>query len=107
MILLILLGAALGGLSVIFVLQNNATISVTFLTWQFEGSLSVVLFLAMMSGIFISLLVLLPSMLRDHFHYTKLVREKKTVEDELYAARKTIDDRANRPVVVEQGTPIL
>ena len=101
MIFFLLLGAILGGLSVIFVLQNIITVTVTFLTWQIEGSLAVILFLAMMSGVFITLLMLLPGLIRDEFDYSKLKQEKKEVEDELATTRKVINGVAAGTVAVE------
>ncbi len=107
MILFLLLGAILGALSVLFVLQNIVPITVTFLSWQIEGSLAVVLFLAMMSGVFITLLMLLPGLIRDEYQYSKLKREKKEVEDELHTTRKVINEVATHAVVVEQAPPTL
>ncbi len=108
MILFLLLGAVLGGLSVIFVLQNVVPITVTFLTWQIEGSLAVILFLAMMSGVFVTLLVLLPGLIRDEFRYSRLQKEKEHVEDELTTTRKVINEVAtNHTVVVEQTPPLV
>ncbi len=94
MIFFLLVGAILGALSVIFVLQNIVPITVTFLTWQIEGSLAVVLFLAMMSGMFVGLLMILPGLIRDEFRYSKLRQEKKEVEDELTTTRKVINEVA-------------
>lgn len=101
MILFLLLGAVLGGLSVIFVLQNIFPITVTFLTWQIEGSLAVVLFLAMMVGVLITLLILLPGLIRDEYRYSQLRKQKQEVEDELTDTRKVVTDVAARAVVVE------
>ena len=101
MIFFLLLGAILGGLSVIFVLQNIIPVTVTFLTWQIEGSLAVILFLAMMSGVFVTLLMLLPGLIRDEFDYSKLKQEKKEVEDDLATTRKVINGVAANTVVVE------
>ncbi len=102
MILFMLLGALLGALSVIFVLQNITPITVTFLTWHISGSLAVVLFLALMAGVVITLLMLLPGLIRDEYNYHQLVKQKKQVEDELATTRKVINEVAARPVVVEQ-----
>ncbi len=101
MIFFLLLGAVLGALSVIFVLQNIFPITVTFLTWQIEGSLAVVLFLAMMVGVLITLLILLPGLIRDEYRYSQLRKQKQEVEDELSDTRKVVTDVAARAVVVE------
>ena len=101
MIFFLLVGAILGALSVIFVLQNIVPITVTFLSWQIEGSLAVVLFLAMMSGVFVALLLILPGLIRDEFRYSKLRQEKKEVEDELTTTRKVINEvSANTTTIV-------
>lgn len=107
MILFIFLGAVLGALSVVFVLQNITPITVTFLSWQIEGSLAVVLFLALMVGVFITLLMLLPGLLRDEWRYIELRKQKKEVEDELATTRKVINGVAARPVIVEQPSVML
>ncbi len=107
MIFFLLLGAILGGVSVIFILQNVVPITVTFLTWHIEGSLAMVLLLAMMSGIFVTLLMLLPGLIRDEYRYSRLKKEKGAVEEELTATRKIINDVAARPVVVEQAPTLV
>lgn len=101
MIFFLLLGAVIGGLSVIFVLQNIVPITVTFLTWQIEGSLAVILFLAMIVGAIMTLLVLLPGLIRDEYRYSQLRKQKQEVEDELSDTRKVVTDVAARAVVVE------
>jgi len=103
MIFFLLVGAILGALSVIFVLQNIVPITVTFLSWQIEGSLAVVLFLAMMSGVFVALLLILPGLIRDEFRYSKLRQEKKEVEDELTTTRKVINEVAANTTTIESS----
>lgn len=99
MLFFLLVGAMLGGLSVVFVLQNIVPITVTFLYWQIEGSLAVILFLAMMSGVFVTLLFILPGLVRDEFRYSKLKQEKKDVENELTTTKKVINEVATTTTV--------
>lgn len=99
MLFFLLVGAILGGLSVVFVLQNIVPITVTFLYWQIEGSLAVILFLAMMSGVFVTLLFILPGLVRDEFRYSKLKQEKKDVENELTTTKKVINEVATTTTV--------
>ena len=87
MILFIILGAILGAISVIFVLQNVAVVTVSFFTWHITGSLALVLFATLLSGIVIALLVLLPSVIRDDLQLSAAKREKKALEDELARIR--------------------
>jgi uncharacterized integral membrane protein len=83
MIFLLILGVILGSVSVIFALQNIDVTTVSFFTWQFEGSLTLILLAALLSGIFISLLILLPGSIRNYFIYRKLKKENKRLEEEL------------------------
>lgn len=90
MIIFLILGALLGAVSVTFVFQNITPITVSFFTWQMEGSLSVILLLALVSGIFMTLLFILPSFIRDELRYRRLKKEKLALETELAAAKKAI-----------------
>jgi uncharacterized integral membrane protein len=83
MILPLILGIALGAASVVFALQNAANITVTFFTWQFEGSLSLILLLSVAMGILISLLIVLPESISKYFQYRSLKKENAKLAEEL------------------------
>ncbi|MBC7836807.1 LapA family protein [Acetobacteraceae bacterium] len=83
LIIFLILGVLLGGASVVFILQNITPVTVSFFSWQIEGSLATILFLALASGILMSMLLLFPSFIRDEFRLSKLRRENKRLEDEL------------------------
>ena len=87
MILFLVLGLIIGGLSVVFVLQNITPITVTFLTWELSGSLAVILLLALLAGALITALVLLPSFIRAELTIRKLKKQNKKLEDDLMLAR--------------------
>jgi len=83
MILPLSLGIVLGAISVIFALQNVTMITVTFFSWQIEGSLALLLLLAVFMGILITLLAVLPESIRGHTRYKNLEKENKRLEEEL------------------------
>ena len=83
MVFSLLIGIILGALSVIFALQNVAVITVTFLAWQITGPLAIILLATLISGVVITLLVLLPNLLKDDMYLTVLKQQKKELEDEL------------------------
>lgn len=83
MIISLIVGIVLGVVSVFFILQNVAPVTVTFMTWHFNGSLALVLFAAMASGVLITLLMLLPSFIKDDVYLSVLKKQKKELEDEL------------------------
>ena len=83
MLILFILGLILGGAAVIFALQNVMVVTVSFFNWQFEGSLSLVLLLAIASGILVALLMIFPEILKNHLKIMGLKRDTKKLEEEL------------------------
>ena len=55
-------------LAVIFALQNNTPTTLQFLSWKFEGSLALVILLAVAAGALVSFFAALPSLLRLKWH---------------------------------------
>lgn len=81
---------------VIFVLQNVAVVTVSFFTWQLTGSLALVLLASIISGVVITLLVLLPGLIKDDFNLAALRRQKKEADDELARTRQALADANSR-----------
>ena len=79
----LLIGIILGGLSILFVLQNVAIVTVTFFSWQITASLAIVLFMAIISGILLTLIALLPSLIRDEMYTSVIKRQKRELEAQL------------------------
>ncbi len=90
MIIFLILGVLVGGLAVVFVLQNITPVSVSFLTWHIDGSLAIILFLAVATGVLMTLLFLLPSFIRDEWQYRKLKKHARAVEAELAQAKSNM-----------------
>jgi len=65
-------------ISVIFALQNNVPVTVTFLLWRFDGSLAMVLLIAMALGGLILALVSTPSTLRRQW---AISRQRKRIDE--------------------------
>lgn len=83
MIILFILGLLLGGVAVIFALENMAVITVTFFHSQITGSLALILILAICSGVLVTLLLLLPESIGNYFKYKKLTTEVEKLQEEL------------------------
>jgi len=101
MILSLLLGFLLGAAALLFALQNTGITALTFLGWQFESSLALLVLIAFGAGALTALLVSLPSALRDGFRIMRLKRENKTLVEELTRAK------TNVVVVEEEVAPVL
>ncbi len=97
MILSLILGIILGAISVIFIAQNISVVTVTFLSWQFAGSLALVLLLTLICGVVITLLMILPSLIRDMLYLSTLKKQKKALEDELTKTKAELGAISARP----------
>ena len=81
--ILFALGVVLGGLTVVFSLQNIEIVAVSFFSWRLEGSLSLVLMMATLTGAIIAFLMLLPGSVRGYFRHRALIRENARLQEEL------------------------
>lgn len=111
--LLAIFAMAVGLGSVMFALQNNVPVTVTFLLWRFDGSLAMVLLLAIALGGLIVALLSTPATLRRQWavhrlnkQINQLSAEKTDLRDQLARLRedrpKTIDLPAEPPVGLRQ-----
>jgi uncharacterized membrane protein YciS (DUF1049 family) len=100
MILSLVLGIILGAISVIFVLQNVTIVTVAFLSWQFTGSLTIV------CGILMTLLLLLPGLLRDYFYLSAIRKRVRELENDLANTKQALANALPRTgdatIVTEQ-----
>lgn len=88
MILSLIAGFVLGIAALLFAVQNIQAVALTFLNWQFETSLAVVVLTSILLGILISLLASLPSALSDHFRIKRLRKENEYLAEEVDAHRQ-------------------
>ncbi len=88
MILSLILGFLLGAAALLFALQNTAVVALSFLGWQFESSLALLILIATATGVVVSLLVSIPSALKDSFRLMGLKKENKKLLAELIEARE-------------------
>ena len=91
MIIFLILGLLLGGLVVIFALQNVTTIDVVFLTWQIQGSLALILVLAVVIGMILTWLFYMPEMIHRRFQILKLKDANKKLESDLADKRVEVE----------------
>ncbi|HEV7702428.1 MAG TPA: lipopolysaccharide assembly protein LapA domain-containing protein [Candidatus Paceibacterota bacterium] len=102
MIILFIIGILLGGVSVIFALQNINVITVSFFSWHLTGSLSMILLLALASGALITTFILLPEAINNYFKFKNLVKENARLEEELRKQKELAVFAKNIPPTEEQ-----
>ena len=73
----------LGATTIVFALQNISVVTVSFFAWEITGSLSLVLLLAVTSGVLIAMLLLLPEFISNHFRHKSLTEENKRLKEDL------------------------
>jgi uncharacterized integral membrane protein len=109
MIILFILGLVLGGLAVVFSLQNIEVVTVAFFNWEMTGSLSIVLLMAILTGMLVVLCILLPGSIGNYFRYKKLKNINTRLEEELRKQKelthfaKEIPPTANDLRKIEEG----
>ncbi|MEK7641803.1 MAG: lipopolysaccharide assembly protein LapA domain-containing protein [Patescibacteria group bacterium] len=83
MFILFILGLGIGAITIIFALQNITPITVTFLAWQIDASLSLVLVLAALAGAIVASLLTIPGTIRNYFEFAGLKKRNRDLEVEV------------------------
>lgn len=92
--LFVALGVAL--VAVMFALQNIVPVTVTFLTWTFEGSLALVLFAALIVGALVSVLASVPTVVKGKWAAAGLKKRIAALEAELKDTRVKLEATRTR-----------
>ncbi|TAJ23014.1 MAG: LapA family protein [Rugosibacter sp.] len=82
--------------AVIFALQNNIPVAVTFLLWHFDGSLAIVLLIALALGGFIVALVSTPGTLRRQWAIKRLNKRVSELESTCSSQKANLADLESR-----------
>ncbi len=92
MLIFVILALLILVFAVIFALQNTVAVSVTFLFWQFHGSLALVLLVALGAGLVISFFAYLPSLVRGQLSTRKLRKHATELEGNLAEHKQRLDE---------------
>ncbi|MDB5237260.1 MAG: hypothetical protein JWL88_362 [Parcubacteria group bacterium] len=89
MIFSLIIGFVIGAGALLFAIQNTTVVALTFLGWQFESSLALLVLVSVAAGVLISILASLPSALSASFRIMGLKSENKKLIQEVEVHRKT------------------
>jgi uncharacterized integral membrane protein len=78
-------------LAVIFAVQNNTVVPVRFLIWETEGSLALILFIALFAGALISYLATTPTQIRQRMRISNQRKEITELDDQLKNSRQELE----------------
>jgi lipopolysaccharide assembly protein A len=95
----------IAALAVIFALQNTVVTTVTFLLWTFNGSLALILLLALITGAFVSLLVSSPALIRDKLTIRNQKKRIIELETSLATHKNQLEEVQHKLNQSEQEQP--
>lgn len=84
-------------LAVVFAVQNPAEVTVTFLTWKFEGSLALVLLLTFALGVILGLVALMATVVRRSWTISSQKKKIAQLEKSLQEKTETTEPRKENP----------
>lgn len=90
------IGLIVGGVAVIFILQNIFPISVHLFSWEVQGSLALILILALLTGAVLAALSCLPDMFKNYFAIKSLNERIKKLESEVDDYKKNIEELSRK-----------
>lgn len=114
--ILLIFGLAIAFLAILFAIQNTEVVSISFLFWETEGSLALILFIALAAGALITYLVTAPGQVRRRMNIssqrkqiTDLERqlsdsqeENTQLKDELAQIEAAQQEEVSQPEAAEQ-----
>lgn len=103
-IFLLIIALVVAIVAVIFALQNTGTITVAFLTWQFDQSLALVILAALAAGILIGILIVLPSSIRNSWRNSSQKKRINGLEKNLQETQAKLE-QTKREMTDSQQIP--
>ena len=104
MILLLVFSILVSIVAAMFALENTAAVTVTFLSYKFDGSLAVVLMIVFGLGILVAVMALLPALLTAKWQVLSLRRKLRQADGVSPSVEKPAGETFPRPAPPE-GPP--
>lgn len=98
---LLILGIGVAIVAVLFAIQNNTPVLVSFLTWSFDGSLALVLLMALGLGVLIAGLISSPTVIRGQWAVGRLRRQIAQLEEENRSLKQRLAGMEARNIAAE------
>lgn len=91
MLFTLIIGFVLGAAAIVFVLQNTAIVALTFLSWQFEASLALLVIISILVGFILTLLIMLPGSIGNSFKMRRLRKQAEALAAEAQHHKQVAD----------------
>lgn len=98
--------------AVVFAVQNTAMVTISFLVWDFNNSLAIIILLTIFTGVLISILMSTPGWVKNRFTLSSLRKKVKELDTKLsktetqYQAALQELELYKVPPVVETPAPL-
>lgn len=90
--LILIFGITIAIGSVMFALQNNVPVTVTFAIWRFDSSLAMVLLLALGLGVIIAALLSSPAIVKGQWITSRLRRQLASLEKDKASLEQKVNE---------------
>ena len=97
-IVLLIFSLIIAFIAILFAVQNNNPVEVKFLSWHYEGSLALILFIALLTGALISFLVTSPSLIKGKMASSSHKKRADRLETDLSETKKQLEEAQTRLV---------
>lgn len=105
MLLALIVGFILGAAALLFITENTAVVALTFLHWQFQSSIAVLVLLAILLGVILMALLFLPGAIGDGFRMRRLQRHNEALAREAEAQREAAIQARERLAAANGSNP--
>jgi uncharacterized integral membrane protein len=95
MVSILILALAIALLAVVFAIQNNIVVKVSFLFWETEGSLALILLITFILGVLVGIFVLIPRLIKAKKLISAQKKEIERLKEEVKEKEKTFQETFN------------
>lgn len=88
MLLALIVGFILGAAALLFITENTTVVALTFMQWQFQTSIALLVLLAILVGVILMALMFLPGAIGDSFRMRRLQRHNEALAREAESQRQ-------------------
>ena len=101
MIFALIIGFLLGASAILFILENTTVVALTFLSYQFESTVAVLVILAILVGAILALLITLPSAIGSSIKMHVLNKNNQALAREAELHRQAADEAKNQLIAAQ------
>lgn len=94
--ILLIFSFVIAFLAILFAIQNTTVTPVRFLIWETEGSLALILFIALVAGALISYLATTPTQIRQRMMISNQRKEVEKLEEQLKSSNQELEQASDK-----------